>query len=862
MVHGNKMNNYQKNIKYQTDEFKRWLKKNDRPVWIEPFKSKNGNDNFLISPKQIHAYDLFDPTKEAQLIADGTDCYEQDVSVIIGAGYGYLIDEILSKGEEKHRTIVFESNPYFIDYLFNKHDYSDHIKNHRLIFCPGVNDLIYAMELVEGGIPVRQWFLSVENYCRHRIEYMEIAVRAQQVINQLNCNTGTVRGAGKTIADNDILNLPYVIKERGVNDLANLFKDKPAVVVSTGPSLEKNVRLLGECKDNVIIIAVGQALRVLLGYDITPDFICTVDFGEVNMAHFKGLMDSSVPLICLNRTYAPLLKQYQGPKFITASPQPEGTPHAILNDKGHIAQGGSVAHLCLGSAVLLGCDPIMLIGQDLAYSDTNKSHIAQADAGGNIEIENNEIRWKVTDQRTSLHNQNHSMGPVMHVDGYFGKPVVTNAGLASFITSFENMIDVYGKTVINSTQGGAKIKGTIQMTLKRAVKKCCRDKIDKKVLNKYLKPLVNGNELVKKVIPELKKDVEYLRKIIKYSKLGISTAKKILKAKERGYLEREMKKNEVYSNKAHEYAKKLPLVMLAIYDESKTIQQKELLVKGGTQHLLNNDEDLKIRVKRNRLILTAALESSKNLVKNYKETIKILEENKPIHFKPEPINLDDAEEYLKNGNFAHPYIDAKKILANIEQTIPYHTAIEILNKATELRLMSEPPVDHDEEDRLLMYNHMVEKAMERGRENKDIEGALRYIKYALWLYPNGEKALWGKATALSQLERCKESIEIYRKLLDIDPLNNSYMFELALTYGKNNQKQECIDLLKEVLSKTDEYDHYLAGLGDMLFDIGDKKAASEYYHLYLKKFPADKEVVEKLHGINPEMTKTLDWLIK
>ena len=68
------------------------------------------------------------------------------------------------------------------------------------------------------------------------------------------------------------------------------------------------------------------------------------------MAHFKGLMDTDVPLIASNRTYAPLLKAWKGKKFIAATPVPghETTAAGILEGKGFVETGGSVAHLCFG----------------------------------------------------------------------------------------------------------------------------------------------------------------------------------------------------------------------------------------------------------------------------------------------------------------------------------------------------------------------------------------------------------------------------------------------------------------------------------------------------------------------------------
>jgi hypothetical protein len=262
-------------------------------------------------------------------------------------------------------------------------------------------------------------------------------------LNQILCNTGTIAGAaGGIIADNDIACLPYVIRHRGVAELKDLYKNKPAILISTGPSLAKNIHHLIGMEDRAIIIAVGQALRVLLAYEIKPDFICTVDFGEVNYVHFEGLMDSDIPLVTINRAYAPLLKAWQGPKFIAATPVPgyEHMATGILTNKGFIESGGSVAHLVFGLAQLLGCNPITFVGQDLALDKT--SHIALADAGGEVMVdENGMIGWKIKDQRCHLFGNTHGMGPVRYIPGYYGKPVMTNVGLASFLTVFEGMIE-------------------------------------------------------------------------------------------------------------------------------------------------------------------------------------------------------------------------------------------------------------------------------------------------------------------------------------------------------------------------------------------------------------------------------------
>lgn len=428
------------------DIFK-WLNEQNQVDWIQEIKSRDGNKNLLIQSggQSINAYPMDSPIKDATDAVKKTKLYKENISIVIGMGLGYFCKEKIKQMEKGHKIIVAEPVGDMIKQAFKNIDFSEQIKDGSLLILPGKDELVFILQFYASNSVVSDWVLTTEKYTKLRLdEYKEITEIAQDTINQILCNTGTIAGAaGGIIADNDIACMPYVIRHRGVNELKDLFKDKPAILVSTGPSLAKNAHHLIDLKDKAVIICVGQAIRPLLAYGIKPDFACTVDFGEVNIGHFKGIMDCGIPLVTINRTYAPLLKEWQGPKFIAATPVPgfEHMATGILTNKGFIEAGGSVAHLCFGLAQLLGCNPIAMIGQDLALSDG--SHIPLADASGRVRVnEYGGIDWEVKDQRCSLHgNQTHSMGRAIYTEGYYGKNVLTNAGLLSFLTVFESMIE-------------------------------------------------------------------------------------------------------------------------------------------------------------------------------------------------------------------------------------------------------------------------------------------------------------------------------------------------------------------------------------------------------------------------------------
>lgn len=850
------LNKNLKALKKVNQDFHNWIiNDTDNPDWFEVIK-----ENILVKEgaKRIHMYSLDDPHKEAAKMIEGMDLYKQDVSIVIGIGLGFLLNQLKLKKEKEHRIVIIEPTPKFIKLAFSNYDFSEEIENKTMIFIKPERDwIIEVLATFESFMVVNKWYLTIEHYARTRIEYMKLTNIVSELINQFNCNIGTVMNAGAVIADNDIISLPYTIKHRGVAEIKDLFKGKPCVTVSTGPSLQKNIHVLKENQDRVIIVAVGQALRILLAYDIRPDFICTVDFGETNMVHYEGLLDSDVPLVALNRTYAPLLKKYKGPKFIVATPNPglENKAVGILSEKGALDQGGSVAHLCLSFAQHLGCDPVIMIGQDLALSD-NKSHNPQADVSGDIEIdENSLIQWKVKDPASKLHGQKYSMGPMITVEGYFGIPVLTNIGLGSFITAFENLIRVSNTVVINATEGGCHIKGTKRMSLASVMEKYAKI-INKSDLDPYLSYADNGDKLIEKVIPLLQEDIKLFSKIISSTDKGLKTVKNLYRFSQRKKIgpswekaiKKEFNKNRKYSKQSQEYATQAPLVSLAIYGATRTIQTRELMVNPSAKHLIKNKDDLKIRIDRNNLILKAANKAAKKLLKSYKETLSILTKysntndlNLLISNPRIKVDLDNAKYYLDKDNFAKPLLDARRILKKDpenEQAKRIETASLILRE----RLIDKAKNEYGETDKLLEYNNLIENAQLLGRERKDYKKAANLIKEAVKLYPEKEIGLYGLATVSLYIDDYEMSLAAYKRLIREHPDKLDYRFEYGQALIEADKPMEGLKEIEAVMLESRDYDGFLSIMGDMYFKFELYDQALTAYNLYLEKFPADYKV--------------------
>lgn len=890
-------NHYQKNleaIEMLYPQQAEWIREQPEIDWIKPIKS-DGKPNLLVktdASKWEPAYDTKNVFADVDKAAKSFELFRQDCTIILGFGCGHLPAKILEKAEQGHHVFVVEPVGAIIREALKHYDYTKWIKDKKLILCaPGKDELVWALNVVEGTKATRNWYMLTEPYAVKRAEeYGELAIITGKTINQMRCNTGTVCGAGKRIADNDIQSLPFVIRHRGVKELEGLYKGKPAICVSTGPSLSRNVHLLSALHNKAIIVCVGQALRPLLGYGITPDFATTVDFGEVNYTHFKGLMDCGVPLVCLNRAYAPLLRDWQGPKFVVATPNPgyEETAHGILHDKGFLDQGGSVAHMSLQLARHLGCDPIMLVGQDLALTD--KSHIGQADANGTIRVENGMILWHVKDPRSHLHDKIYPMGPETYVPGYYGEKQLTNNGLASFLNIFERMIEGFdGKPkVLNCTEGGAWIKGASHMWLDDAAEKYCDEEIDKSSIEPLLSLAEDGDKLVEKVKPLLQEDVKTLENIIKHARGGLKSLTGMVTASRKGNkkkLRQLLKVNEEQSKIAYMEAMKIPLMQVSLTGANQEIQMREMNIKtqvsvkikedwpeekrleakkkAMTRHLLNSDntKDLQTLIKRNRHILTTARNTAQSLKKDYKETLKIIDD--PPQPEPEPIDLSDADKYFDEGKWAHPLLEAKR---QKQQTVSLDAELiasraldhrhEETNKSKKERTKERSKNKH----LIPQYLTLTERAHSAGREKPpNFDKAIELLNKAKDLLPERENARWGLASALRHLKRTDEAIEEYNDLVKLFPDNPDYTFERGLALVDARKIQEALKDFSTAMQATEKFDGFLPNLAQLRMDLKQWDIADGLLDMYLEKTPHDPVALEKkvecLKALGKDTTK-------
>lgn len=247
----------------------------------------------------------------------------------------------------------------------------------------------------------------------------------------------------KAMLRNQFLNMPQLKDGIPAGRLAKFWDPEiPVILVSAGPSLPKNLSELKKVDSRAFIFSVDTALATLLKNGIVPDLVGTTDALK-NLTYFDepGSLDIPYLVTCNSRPHivSHLTKQKIW-GYDHGCVRMLMEKHGVEVPQYHSAYG--IAGGMFAFLMDLHVKKIILIGQDLAYSVDKKSHVD----GRNEAFLDHEAK---------------------EVEGYYGEKVYTRTDWNTFREWFERMLALLPEdcVVINATEGGARIHGTLQMPL-------------------------------------------------------------------------------------------------------------------------------------------------------------------------------------------------------------------------------------------------------------------------------------------------------------------------------------------------------------------------------------------------------------
>jgi len=255
------------------------------------------------------------------------------------------------------------------------------------------------------------------------------------------------------------------------NGLKGQFKNVPAIICGAGPSLSDEMETLKKLENKALILAGGSAIGALSNHGILPHLALAIDPNEEEYFRLRSSQSFEVPLLYGNRMHPKVFDTFNGPcgylHTLTGGAselwleEKLGIPKEPLQE-GFDLEGMSVTTLALQLAYAIGCNPVILVGVDLAFTGQ------QDYAEGVLDAKSQPFHQREKEVRISE--------KLLTRADRFGKPVYT---LIKWVMESSSIASFAKKntatTLINATSGGIGIKGIPYMPLQEIPMKSSKD---------------------------------------------------------------------------------------------------------------------------------------------------------------------------------------------------------------------------------------------------------------------------------------------------------------------------------------------------------------------------------------------------
>ncbi|KGG79986.1 hypothetical protein Y919_08865 [Caloranaerobacter azorensis H53214] len=524
----------------------------DEEIIVEEAKDGSYTLKIVSDGQSRYITSKYAPIREAKKFVNNIEDYDYEtLFIVFGMGIGYHIFELSKLLGENNKILIIEPSISIFRKSMEISDWTDLMKKGKIFFFVGEDieliDQFYNRHINELNVSNIE-FLVFSHYDKFFPEiYRGVVKRLKECIEYIQVSICTLKYFSNQLNYNLFKNLKEIIKGNNIKLLKNKFKDIPAIIVSAGPSLDKNIRQLKEAQNRAVIIAGGRTLKPLLDNDINPDIVVSLDPARAVYELIKDNLDKEIPLVTTVISQSDIIREYRGKKYFSNVLESIGLINYLLSKEiDRIPQGGSVANMSLSLADYMGCNPIILIGQDLAYTD------------GRVHAQNSTYEF---DGNNKKPNEG-----LIEIEDIYGNRVYTNKVWLSFLRWFELYIrENSEKEYIDATEGGAKIKGTKIMSLKETIEKYCTKEVN---IAERLKNIDSSeSDIIEKITHSLRRLQELKKNLIKVKKKSISGIKFSKKMLEYYRDNREYDINEILKalDDIDEDIKKYKLMTMGIY---------------------------------------------------------------------------------------------------------------------------------------------------------------------------------------------------------------------------------------------------------------------------------------------------------
>ncbi|EAI6408098.1 motility associated factor glycosyltransferase family protein [Campylobacter jejuni] len=371
-----------------------------------------------------------------------------------GFGNGILFKALLQNKNHQH-IVVFEKDIEIIWIMFHILDFSNELQNSRLM----------VLETSSLDIELFSNFCSSKPFFQFsRIYFLELMSHYYERFHE------DILGLNKKLAENFknsivshgndpldalqgieqfVYNLPQMITHPSYKELLSKRKgiSDTAIIVSTGPSLTKQLPLLKKYANKATIFCADSSYPILAKHGIKPDYVCMLERTEITAEFFNhdfGEFDKDIVFVCAGVVHPKAIEYLKGRnrKYLIIPRYLYFPIYIKLKYFDFLYNTPSVAHMACYLSLHLNHKNIIFIGQDLAYAENGNSH---------------------PDDYQNSANYESQMYEHILTEAYGGKKEIkTHEVWIFFKQILEAMIIKYHITTYNCTEGGARIEGTIE----------------------------------------------------------------------------------------------------------------------------------------------------------------------------------------------------------------------------------------------------------------------------------------------------------------------------------------------------------------------------------------------------------------
>ncbi|ELS4975016.1 motility associated factor glycosyltransferase family protein, partial [Campylobacter jejuni] len=420
-----------------------------------------------------------------------------------GFGNGILFKALLQNKNHQH-IVVFEKDIEIIWIMFHILDFSSELQSARLMILQTSSLDIEFFSNFCSSKPFFQfsriYFLELMSHYYERFHEDILGLNkklAENFKNSIVSHGNDPLDALQGI-EQFVYNLPQMITHPSYKELLSKRKNisDTAIIVSTGPSLTKQLPLLKKYANKATIFCADSSYPILAKHGIKPDYVCMLERSEITAEFFNhdfGEFDKDIVFVCASVVHPKAIEYLKSrnrkllliPRYLYFS------IYVKLKYFYFLYNTPSVAHVSYYLSALLNYKNIILIGQDLAYAENGNSH--------------------PDDYQNSATYESQTYEHIL-TTAYGGeKEIQTHEVWIFFKQILETMIIKHNITTYNCTEGGARIEGTIEKPFLWA----CENLLDKDLDKPFVKleplSLNKQNEFLLKAYYKVCKSIEHCR---------------------------------------------------------------------------------------------------------------------------------------------------------------------------------------------------------------------------------------------------------------------------------------------------------------------------------------------------------------